>query len=60
MKILFYFLLAGTALYLYFRWFEWKNVFYPFKKIEFVPSEAGLKYEDISFRSISCHPLYGS
>ena len=58
-KILFYFLLAGTVLYLYLRWFEWKNVFYPFRKIEFVPSEAGLKYENITFHTMDDKKLNG-
>lgn len=33
--------------WLFFRWFERNNIYFPFKEIEAFPTQIGLKYEDI-------------
>ena len=34
--------LAG--IWLFFRWFEWKSLYYPDRKMDELPSDAGLEY----------------
>ncbi|MBN2190323.1 MAG: alpha/beta hydrolase [Candidatus Aureabacteria bacterium] len=50
--------LAGI-IYLSFRWFEWRHIFHPDKKISELPGDFGIKYEDITFYSIDDKKLNG-
>ncbi|MCK9554313.1 alpha/beta hydrolase [bacterium] len=52
-------LVLTGVIYFSFRWFEWKHIFYPDKKISDIPSDFGLKYEDITFYSIDDKKLNG-
>ena len=37
------------ALWLYLRYFEWKEIFHPLKGLRATPADAGLDYEDVDF-----------
>ncbi len=53
-KIMLYVLgLIALVLFIVFyaRWFEWSNIYFPYKAIESTPDSIGLKYEDIYFRT---------
>ena len=43
----------------YFRFFEWKNLYYPSREIEATPSVFGLRYEDVNFISEDGRMLHG-
>ncbi len=52
-------LVLTGIIYCSFRWFEWRHIFYPDKKISDIPSDFGLKYDDITFYSIDDKKLNG-
>ena len=44
-------LIVVCFLHLYFRYFEWKNIYYPTRKISITPESIGLKFENIFFET---------
>jgi len=38
-------------LHLYFRYFEWKNIYYPIREISITPESIGLSFEDVFFET---------
>ncbi|MDD5644328.1 MAG: alpha/beta hydrolase [bacterium] len=59
MNILIEILALAGIIYCSFRWFEWKHIFYPDKRISAAPSDFGLKYEDLTFYSQDDKKLNG-
>jgi len=49
--------LAGAWLCL--RWFEWKSLYYPDRKMDELPSDAGLEYEEVWFVAEDGTRLHG-
>lgn len=52
-------LIVVTALWLFFRFFEWRSMYYPGRHIAFTPADAGLVYEDVSFLAEDDARLHG-
>ena len=44
-------LIIISLLHLYFRYFEWKNIYHPTREISVTPESIGLKFEDIFFET---------
>ena len=44
-------LIVICFLHLYFRYFEWKNIYYPTRNISRTPESIGLKFEDVFFET---------
>ncbi|MBU0478441.1 alpha/beta hydrolase [bacterium] len=44
-------LIVFSFLHLYFRYFEWKNIYYSTREISRIPESIGLKFEDIFFET---------
>jgi len=44
-------LIVVCFLHLYFRYFEWKNIYYPTREISITPESIGLKFEDVFFET---------
>jgi pimeloyl-ACP methyl ester carboxylesterase len=57
-KFLFYAALLA-ALWLFFRWFERHNVYFPFRAFAGTPDEIGLKFQDVSFAAPDGVNLHG-
>lgn len=38
-----------AAAWLYLRWFEWRNLFYPVRTLSTTPKDMGLEFEEITF-----------
>jgi len=51
MKILVFLLIVIVVMVFYIRYLEKKAVFYPYNDITAVPSDVGLEYEDIYFKT---------
>ncbi len=47
-RILYYVALL-LALYLFLRWFEWRNIYHPIRTLCGTPDEVGLRFEDVVF-----------
>lgn len=44
-------LIVFSFLHLYFRYFEWKNIYYPTREISITPKSIGLKFENVFFET---------
>ena len=44
-------LIVVCCLHLYFRYFEWKNIYYPTREISITPESLGLNFEDVFFET---------
>jgi hypothetical protein len=47
------------AAWLFLRWFEWKNLYYPAREIRITPEDLRLAYEEIEFLTEDGHTLHG-
>ncbi len=57
-KVLLGIAIAGT-LFLFIRWFERKNLYFPTRRIEITPEDVGLHYEDVFFETEDGLKLHG-
>lgn len=48
-----------VGLWLYLRYFEWRNIYYPTRTIDTLPSDAGLEFEDVWFVAEDGCQLHG-
>jgi len=51
--------IAVACLWLFFRYFEWKSIYYPTRRIMMTPADAGLEYEDVQFVAEDGVELHG-
>ena len=57
-KILWVIIIAG-GFFLFLRWFERKNIYFPTRMIEITPKDIGLSYEDVYFETKDGLKLHG-
>jgi fermentation-respiration switch protein FrsA (DUF1100 family) len=51
--------IAGIGVYLFARYFEWKNIYFPSRDPACTPKDAGLEFEDIDFITEDARLLHG-
>lgn len=50
---------ALATVWIFFRWFEWKNLYYPDRKMDATPADVGLRFEEIWFVAEDGARLHG-
>lgn len=50
---------AAGAAYVFARYFEWRNVYYPTREFLALPKDAGLEFEEVDFMTEDGRLLYG-